>query len=181
MFDIIMKLYGVSDGEVYVDGTDINQIDCFSVRGQVTKISQNVFLFPGTLEDNLRLVRPDATQEDIRRALDFACLSDYVSTLPEGIRTDVGEAGKLMSGGEKQRLSIAMGILRDNKVLLLDEVSSNLDPKVEDILAEHFHSLAERGYTIISISHRMEFLKYADVLYEIKKGQATELSRGFAN
>ena len=181
MFDIIMKLYGVSDGEVYVDGTDINQIDCFSVRGQVTKISQNVFLFPGTLEDNLRLVRPDATQEDIRRALDFACLSDYVSTLPEGIRTDVGEAGKLMSGGEKQRLSIAMGILRDNKVLLLDEVSSNLDPKVEDILAEHFHSLAERGYTIISISHRMEFLKYADVIYEIKKGQATELSRGFAN
>lgn len=177
MFDIIMKLYNVPDGEVYVDDLDINQIDCFSIRDRITKISQEVFLFPGTLEDNLKLVRPDATEEDIRRALDFACLSEYVSTLPEGIRTDVGEAGKLMSGGEKQRLSIAMGILRGNKVLLLDEVSSNLDPKVEDILAEHFHSLAEQGYTIISISHRMEFLKYADAVYEIKKGQAAEKSR----
>lgn len=176
LFDIIMKLYSVLDGEVYMDSVDINQVDCFSIREQVTKISQEVFLFPGTLEDNLKLMRPDATEEEIRQALDFACLGDYVDTLPHGIRTDVGEAGKLMSGGEKQRLSIAMGILRKNRILLLDEVSSNLDPKVEDTLAEHFHSLAEQGYTIISISHRMEFLKYADAIYEIQNGQASEIS-----
>ena len=171
-----MKLYDVPDGQVYVDSVDINQVNCFSVREQVTKISQEVFLFPGTLEDNLKLMRSDATEEEIRQALDFAWLGDYVSALPHGIRTDVGEAGKLMSGGEKQRLSIAMGILRNNRILLLDEVSSNLDPKVEDILAEHFHSLAEQGYTIISISHRMEFLKYADTVYEIQNGQAAEIS-----
>lgn len=172
MLDIIMKLYNVSDGEVYIDGIDINAVNCFSIRDRVTKITQDIFLFPGTIESNLKLMRPNITDTDIREALNFACLGDYVNSLPDGIRTDVGEAGKLMSGGERQRLSIAMGLLRNNKVLLLDEVTSSLDPQIEARLAENFHSLMDKGYTIISISHKIDFLKYADTVYEIKDGKA---------
>lgn len=168
ILDIILKLYEVSDGEVFIDGVDINQIDCFSIREHITKIMQDVFLFPGTIEDNLRLVNQNLSEEEIQQALEFACLKDYVAMLPDGIKTDVGEAGKLMSGGERQRLSIAMGILRKNRILLLDEVTSNLDPKVEEQLALNFHQLVLQGYTIISISHKADFLKFADTTYEVK-------------
>lgn len=174
IFDIIMKLYEVKDGEVFIDGKDINQINCFSIRENVTKITQEIFLFPGTLEYNLRLACPTATEEEIQQALTFACLEEYIALLPNGIKTDVGEAGKLMSGGERQRLSIAMGILRKNKIMLLDEVTSSLDPKIEAKLTENFYSLIKQGYTIISISHRMDFLKYADTIYEIENGKAVK-------
>jgi ABC-type bacteriocin/lantibiotic exporter with double-glycine peptidase domain len=88
----------------------------------------------------------------------MACLTDFIGSLPCGIKTDVGEAGKLISGGERQRLAIAAGLLRKTKILLLDEVSSSLDPHTEERLAENFHKLSESGYTIISVSHKREFL-----------------------
>lgn len=172
ILDLIMKLYQVPDGSVFFDSVDVNAVDCFSIRENIAKITQDIFLFPGTIEDNLKLMCPDATEEEMRQVLDFACLSDYIRTLPRGIRTDVGEAGKLMSGGERQRLSIAMGILRKRNILLLDEVTASLDPEVEAQLAQNFHTLTGRGYTIISISHKYDFLKYADAIYEVKNGQA---------
>lgn len=172
ILDIILKLYSVEDGAVYVDDQDLNEVSCFSIRENITKIAQDIYLFPGTIEDNLRLVCPDISEEKIWEALRFACLDEYVAALPKGIRTDVGEAGKLMSGGERQRLSIAMGVLRGNKILLLDEVTSNLDVVLEEKLAEHFNELLRKGYTIISISHRMGFLKYAQNVYEIRDGES---------
>lgn len=175
ILDIITKLYEVPDNTVFIDGKDINQVNCFSIRDNITKITQDIFLFPGTLEDNLNLVCPTAGREELEEAIKFACLEEYVGLLPDGIKTDVGEAGKLMSGGERQRLSIAMGMLRNNKILLLDEVTSSLDSKTEAELAEHFYSLVKEGYTIISISHKMEFLKYADQIYEVKNGRAIQV------
>lgn len=172
LFDLIMKLYDAGNGSLFIDGADINDFDSFSIRDNITKITQDVFLFPGSIEDNLKLVNPAATLDEMRRALDFACLSEYVAALPNGLSTDVGEAGKLMSGGERQRLSIAMGLLRGNRVLLLDEVTSNLDPEIEAKLTENFRSLVQKGYTIISISHKLDFLKYADVIYKIDDGKA---------
>ncbi len=172
IFDLVTKLYPVSDGMLYVDSTDINSIDAFSIRDNITKITQNVYLFPGTIEYNLRLVNPDVSQEEIRWALKTACLSDYIDSLPQGLATDVGEAGKLMSGGERQRLSIAIGLLRKNRILLLDEVTSNLDQNLEKAIAKNLKSLVDEGYTIISISHKYDFLQYADAVYEIKNGSA---------
>jgi ABC-type multidrug transport system fused ATPase/permease subunit len=174
ILDIILKLYPVCDGTVFIDGTDINRMNAFSIRDQVTKIAQDVFLFPGTIEDNLRLMREGVSEEEMWEALRFACLDEYVKTMPQGIKTDVGEAGKLMSGGERQRLSIAMGILRGNQILLLDEVTSNLDIEIEERLAKHFYELVRKGYTIIAVSHRMSFLKHAQKVYEIQNGQAKE-------
>ena len=172
VFDILVKLYEVGADQVFIDDMDINEVSCFSIRDKVTKITQDIYLFPGTIEENLRLVCPGASEEELWQALEFACLREYVEALPEGLKTDVGEAGKLMSGGERQRLSIAMGLLRKNRVLLLDEVTSSLDSAMEAQLAHNFSRLAREGYTIISISHKMEFLKYADTIYEIGNGKA---------
>ncbi len=172
VLDIILKLYPVEDGSVFIDDVDINRINAFSIRDHITKIAQDVFLFPGTIEENLKLMREGITEEEIWEALRFACLDDYVRELPQGIKTDVGEAGKLMSGGERQRLSIAMGLLRGNKILLLDEITSNLDLSLEERLADHFQELVQNGYTIISISHRLSFLKYAQDVYEMREGKA---------
>lgn len=176
ILDILLKLYPVANGCVRVDGKDLNNLSRFSIRAQVTKIAQDIFLFPGTIADNLMLMGENITEEQMWQALRFACLEEYVKSLPQGIHTDVGEAGKLMSGGERQRLSIAMGILRGCKILLLDEVTSNLDAAIEAKLAEHFHALQEKGYTIISISHRMNFLKYAQKVYELRDGIVTQRS-----
>ena len=121
----------MEDGSVFIDDVDINRINAFSIRDHITKIAQDVFLFPGTIEENLKLMREGITEEEIWEALRFACLDDYDRELPQGIKTDVGEAGKLMSGGERQRLSIAMGLLRGNKILLLDEITTNQDLSLE--------------------------------------------------
>lgn len=172
LFDLMMRLYKVDDGMVFLDGTDINNCDPFDIREHMTRITQDVFLFPGTIADNLRLVNPTVTEQDMQRVLDFVSLSEYIAALPHGLHTDVGEAGKLMSGGERQRLSLAMGLLRGKKILLLDEVTSSLDRVTEERLAENFRVLKENGYTIISISHKLEFLKYADVVYQIEDGRA---------
>ncbi|MCR4779042.1 MAG: ABC transporter ATP-binding protein/permease [Lachnospiraceae bacterium] len=166
IFDLITKLYTGKDGQIFIDNKDINEIDGFSIRDNITKISQNIFLFPGTIEDNIRLVNPSATREDIDWAIEMACLSDFMKSLPDGIKTDVGEAGKLLSGGERQRLSIVMGLLKKTRILLLDEVSSSLDSETEEKLAKNISELVKEGYTVISISHKREFLKYADEIVE---------------
>lgn len=170
ILDLIMKLYFVDDGMIYFDNTDINKINSFDIRKKITKITQDIYLFPGTIESNLKLVNENITNEEIEKVVKFVCLDEYISSLPDGLKTDVGEAGKLMSGGEKQRLSLAMGLLRNNKILLLDEVTANLDSTTEKIISTNLKKLVDNGYTIISISHKEEFLKYCDVIYTIEDG-----------
>ena len=175
LLDLITKLYRVSDSKILVDGIDINKIDTFSIREKVTKVTQDIVLFPGTIEDNMKLINAKITEKEIIEVLDFVELNDYINSLPKGIKTDVGEAGKLMSGGEKQRLSIAMGLIRGNKILLLDEVTSALDIKTEEKIVDNLKKLVNEGYTIVSISHKLEFLKYADIIYTISDGEITKV------
>ncbi len=175
LLDLITKLYRVSDSQILVDGIDINKIDTFSIREKVTKVTQDIVLFPGTIENNMKLINAKITEKEIIEVLDFVELNDYINSLPKGIKTDVGEAGKLMSGGEKQRLSIAMGLIRGNKILLLDEVTSALDIKTEEKIVDNFKKLVNEGYTIVSISHKLDFLKYADIIYTISDGEITKV------
>jgi len=173
ILDLILKLYPIARNMISIDDIDLKDIDRFSLRKHISKVSQDVFLFPGTIEDNLRLINPEVSEEDINKALSFACLEEYIAALPQGIKTDIGEAGKRMSGGEKQRLAIAQAILRGSKVLLLDEITSDLDVATEQKIASNFRRLVDQGYTILAVSHRYQFLKDADVIYQIKDGQAT--------
>lgn len=170
IFNLIMKLYKIDDGNIFIDNIDINDLNSFDIRKKITKITQDVYLFPGTIESNLRMINENITDSQINEVLEFVCLKDYIASLPNGIKTDIGEAGKLMSGGEKQRLSLAIGLLRNNKILLLDEISASLDPITEEIIASNLKTLLDRGYTIISITHNKGFLKYATEIYTIENG-----------
>lgn len=177
IFDLITKLYRVNNEQILVDGIEINNINTFSIRENITKVTQDIVLFPGTIEDNMRLINSKITETEMYQVLDFVMLSDYINSLPQGLKTDVGEAGKLMSGGEKQRLSIAMGLIRGNKILLLDEITSALDSLTEEKLVENLKTLLDDGYTIISISHKLEFLKYADIIYTLSDGKVVNIER----
>lgn len=172
IFDLLLKLYPLTDGKILIDQINLNEIKSDDLRRHLTRISQETFLFPGTIKDNMLLVNPNATNEDIYKALSSACLDTYIDSLPNRLETDVGEAGKLMSGGERQRLSLAQGILRNTPFLLLDEVTANLDSKTEQSIRENLYKLSkEKDITIISISHSLDFLKYADIIYEIQDGK----------
>lgn len=171
ILDLITKLYQVKKSQILIDDVDINEINTFYLRDNITKVTQDIVLFPGTILDNMKLMNKNITEKEIIEVLDFVILTDYIASLPKGIKTDVGEAGKLMSGGEKQRLSIAMGLIRGCKILLLDEVTSALDILTEEKLAYNLKELIKKGYTIISISHKLEFLKFSDIIYEIKDGK----------
>lgn len=175
MFDLIMKLYKVDDNQIFIDNIDINQINSFDIRDNITKVTQDVYLFPGSILDNLKLIKNNIIDDEVDKLLEFVCLDKYVLTLPNGINTDVGEAGKLMSGGEKQRLSLALGLLRNNKILLLDEITSNLDSETENKIKDNLLKLINKGYTIISISHNDNFLSYANIIYEIKKNEVIKI------
>lgn len=172
VLDLLLKLYPAGDGEIFLDDTDINQVQTSDLRKHITRVAQEIFLFPGTIRDNLLLACPEATDNELKDMLEFVNLSDYIATLPEGLDTDIGEAGKLMSGGERQRLSLAQGLLRGNSILLLDEVTSGLDPATEADIRQKLHYLVQQeGYTILSVSHDLEFLNHADYIYEIRDGK----------
>ena len=123
----------------------------------------------------MRLIKPDVSEKEINEVLDIACLTKFISSLSNGINTEIGEAGKLMSGGERQRLSIAMGLLRQNKFLLLDEVTANLDVDTTIKLERNLRKLLTKGYTIVSISHDKNFLDVSDLIYEVKEKTSIRL------
>ena len=175
IFNLMLKLYNPNKKELFVDGVDIVGINSFSIRNNIIKISQNITLFPGSILDNMKLINENISLEDIDKVLEIACLDKFVKSLPKGIDTDIGEMGKLISGGEKQRLSLAIGLLRKGKTLLLDEITSNLDLETTKYIELNLKKLLDYGYTIISISHDQNFIDVSDVIYEIKDGQAIRL------
>lgn len=176
LLDLLMKLYPVDDGMISIDGTDLNEFNSFSLRRNITKVTQDIYLFPGTIAENMRLMNENLTDAQLIDALEFASLGEWFRNLQEGLNTDVGEMGKLMSGGEKQRLSIAMGYLRGSSVYLLDEITSALDENNERIIAENFKKLQGNGCTIVSVTHDPSFMVYADEMYEMNDGKAIRLN-----
>ena len=129
--DLLFKLYDTKNGWIEVDGRDITEWDTGWLRSQMAIVTQDVQLRNGSLADNLRIGKPDATEEELRKALHDSGLDELVESLPEGLDTKVGERGSLLSGGQKQRLSLARAILKDAPILILDEASSALDPITE--------------------------------------------------
>lgn len=168
IFNLLLKFYDVDDNSIFYNNTDINKINSLSIRDNITLISQKFNLFPGTIKYNLNLANPDVSNEEIEEVLNFVKLDEYIKSLENGILTDIGEAGKLMSGGEMQRLALAQGLLRKNKVLLLDEITSNIDKNTEKVIKDNILKLHNTGeYIIIAISHNKEFLEDCNKLYEI--------------
>ncbi|GCD39291.1 ABC transporter ATP-binding protein [Streptomyces chrestomyceticus JCM 4735] len=151
----------------------MRDIDGDELMSRLSIVFQDVYLFEGTIEDNVRLGRPDATKEEVRRAATAARLDEVVARLPQGWDTEVGEGGAALSGGERQRVSIARALLKDAPVLLLDEATSALDPESEQAVQEGLDRLM-RGRTVVMVAHRLHTVRDADTIAFLEDGRIVE-------
>ena len=171
--NLIPRLYDVLGGRVTVAGVDVRDFDLTYLRSQIGVVTQDSYLFNGTIRDNLLYAKEDATQEEIDAACYIANLSDFIAAQPDGYDTMVGNRGLKLSGGEKQRLSIARVILKDPKILILDEATSALDSITENAIQEALEALME-GRTSIVIAHRLSTILKADRILVVKDGVIAE-------
>ena len=171
--NLIPRLYDVLGGRVTVAGTDVRDFDLEYLRQQIGVVTQDSYLFNGTIRENLLYAKENATPEEIEAACWIANLSDFIANQPEGLETVVGNRGLKLSGGEKQRLSIARVILKDPKILILDEATSALDSITENAIQEALEALME-GRTSIVIAHRLSTILKADRILVVKDGVIAE-------
>ncbi len=170
---LIPNFYHPSKGHVYIDDIDVNKMTFDSLRKNIGLVQQDVFLFNGTIKDNIRYGNYDATDEDIIKASKMANIHDYITSLEKGYDTIVGERGVKLSGGQKQRISIARVFLKNPSILILDEATSALDNVTESLIQKSLNDLA-KGRTTLIVAHRLSTIKNADLIYVIEKGKIIE-------
>ena len=169
IFNLLNKLYGVSSGKILIDGIDISELDEKSIRGNITVISQNPYIFNMSIRDNLKLVKQDVTSEEIIKACEMACLDDFIHDLPNKYDTVVGEGGVNLSGGQRQRLAIGRALIQNTKIILFDEATSALDNETQSKIQKAIDNL--RGdYTIIIIAHRLSTIVNCDKIFILEDG-----------
>nr|WP_256324507.1 ABC transporter ATP-binding protein [Parafannyhessea umbonata] len=170
---LLPRFYDVEAGSITIDGQDVRDVTVRSLRQAIGIVQQDVYLFDGTIAENIAYGRPDATAREIREAARKANIEEFVDSLPDGFETMVGERGARLSGGQKQRIAIARVFLKDPQVLILDEATSALDNESERAVQ---HSLAQlsRGRTTIVIAHRLSTIKGADEIVTIDHGRVAE-------
>jgi ATP-binding cassette, subfamily B, bacterial len=174
--DLLLRLYEPDSGSILLDGNDISSIDAGWLRSQIAIVSQDVQLRNGSLADNLRIAKSDATDEELLSAINDSGLSEFIQTLPEGLNTMVGERGSLLSGGQKQRLSLARALVKDAAILILDEASSALDPITEVQVNEAINKRKSKQ-TVFIISHRLSTVLAANRIIVIENGRMIETGK----
>ena len=174
MINLIMRLYDVSNGQILIDGTDIRDISQHSLRSQIGVVLQETYLFDGTVWDNLIYAKPDATMEEVVQAAKIANAHDFICKMPDGYQEYIGSRGYKLSGGEKQRIAIARAILRDPKILILDEATASLDTETEKMIQEALKNLT-RDRTTFAIAHRLSTLRNAYRLIVLDGGRIVEM------
>ena len=170
---LLARFYDVDQGRITVGGYDIRKMTCDSLLRNIAMVFQNVYLFPDTIENNIKFGSPNATHEDVVKAAKAARCHDFISALQEGYQTVIGESGATISGGEKQRISIARAIMKDAPIIILDEATANVDPENEAELQKAIEALTE-GKTIIMIAHRLKTVKNADQIIVIDRGKISQ-------
>jgi ATP-binding cassette subfamily B protein/subfamily B ATP-binding cassette protein MsbA len=173
LVSLIARFYDPWQGRVLVDGRDVRDVELRSLRGQIGLVLQDPFLFPFTIAENIAYGRPGATRQEIETAARAANLHDFVVRLPQGYDTPVGQRGATLSGGEKQRLSVARAVLRDPPLLILDEPTSALDAQTERLLLEALQRLM-KGRTTFIIAHRLSTVRAADRIVVLQDGRIVE-------
>ncbi|MCQ2539968.1 MAG: ABC transporter ATP-binding protein/permease [Acetatifactor sp.] len=173
LVNLISRLYDTTEGQVLVDGVDVKQYGFKELRKNVAMVSQETYIFVGTVAENIAYARPDATREEIIKAAIQASAHDFICKMPQGYDTILGPANRSLSGGEKQRISIARAILADPKILILDEATSAVDTETELAIQKSLEQL-EKGRTVLSIAHRLSTLRNATHLIVLDDGRVTE-------
>ncbi|WP_207671237.1 ABC transporter ATP-binding protein [Paenibacillus cymbidii] len=172
--NLICRFYDPDDGSVTIDGVDLRLIGQSDLRKQIGVVLQETFLFDGTIAENIAYSKPDATPEDIMRAAKIANAHDFIVRLPDGYDTRVGERGHRLSGGEKQRVSIARAVIHDPRILILDEATASVDTETERQIQEAISRLV-KGRTTFAIAHRLSTLRGADRLVVLERGRIVEV------
>ncbi len=170
---LLPRFYDVDQGSIRIGEQDIREVKLKSLRSEIGIVQQEVYLFDGTIRENIAYGRPGATDEEIREAAKLADLDDMLSALPEGLDTYVGERGTRLSGGQKQRISIARIFLKNPKILILDEATSALDNESEQYIQNSLEKLSA-GRTTLTIAHRLSTIKGADRILVVENGRITE-------
>lgn len=173
LVNLISRLYDTDEGEVLVDGINVKQYGFNELRRNVAMVSQETYIFMGTVAENIAYARPEATREEIIKAAIQASAHDFICKMPQGYDTILGHSNRSLSGGEKQRISIARAILADPQILILDEATSAVDTETELAIQKSLEQL-EKGRTVLSIAHRLSTLRNATHLIVLDEGRVTE-------
>jgi ATP-binding cassette subfamily B protein len=174
LVQLLSRFYEVEEGEVLIDGHDLRQLSLRSLRQQIGVVLQEPFLFHGTVADNIAYGVPDATTKEIIAAAKAANSHDFIVNLPHGYDTMVGERGQLLSGGERQRVSIARAVLKDPRILILDEATSSVDTETEMLIQQALERLV-RNRTTFAIAHRLSTLRRATKIIVLEHGKVEEI------
>ncbi|HEX6972169.1 MAG TPA: ABC transporter ATP-binding protein, partial [Limnochordia bacterium] len=174
VINLICRFYRVDQGAILIDGVDIADVDAVSLRSQIGVVLQDPFLFNGTIAENIAYGKPDATLAEIIAAAKAANAHSFIMRLPEAYDTYIGERGVRLSGGERQRVSIARAILKDPRILILDEATASVDTETEAQIQEALNRLV-RGRTTFAIAHRLSTLRNAHRLLVLERGRVVEI------
>ena len=174
MLKLLPRFYRPAEGKVLIDGLDINKVELYSLRRQIGVVPQDSLLFDGTIRENLLLVKPDATAEEMVRAARIACAHEFIMEMPKGYNSSVGERGAGLSGGQRQRLALARAVLQNPRMLILDEATSALDARTERQVCINLFE-AFRGRTVFFITHRLTTVRPADFIVLMDKGALMEV------
>jgi len=176
ILNLILRLYEVEGGSIAIDGQNIADVSRRSLRNQLAYVGQDVFLFRGSVRENIRLGRSDATEAEVVAAAKAAYAHDFIMAFPRGYDTPVGEHGMQVSGGERQRIAVARALLKDAPVILLDEATASLDSESERQVQGALEHLCQ-GRTTIVIAHRLHTVVDADRIFVIEDGSVAEAGR----
>lgn len=171
---MIPRFWNPTEGRILIDGIDAQNLTLESLRRHIAIVSQDVILFDDTIRNNIMYGTPDATEEQVWKAVEAAALTDFIHSLPQGLDTPVGEAGSLLSGGQKQRVSIARAFLRNTPILILDEATSALDSESEEKIKDALLTLM-KGRTTFMVAHRFATIEHANLIVAMADGEVKEM------
>ncbi|WP_417091730.1 ABC transporter ATP-binding protein [Marvinbryantia sp.] len=171
--NLLARFYDVNGGKITVGGHDVREFTCDSLLSNISMVFQNVYLFHDTIRNNICFGKPDATEEEMRKAAEKACCHEFIMALPDGYDTVIGEGGGTLSGGEKQRISIARAILKNAPIVILDEATASIDPENEHLIQAAISELT-KGKTLITIAHRLATIENADQILVVDEGRIVQ-------
>lgn len=171
--NLLLRFWDVKEGSIKIGSCDIKDISIDNLRAMTSAVLQDVYLFNTSLRENIRLGKPEATDEEVENAAKAALAHDFIASLPDGYDTVTGERGVQLSGGQRQRITIARALLKDAPILILDEAVSNLDSENENEIQKALHSL-RKGRTTLIIAHRLSTILSADKLVVLSKGHVVQ-------
>lgn len=171
--NLIARFYDINEGSITVGGHDVKEFTCDSLLKNISMVFQNVYLFNDTIKNNILFGNPNASADEIIDAAKKACCHDFIMALPDGYDTMIGEGGSSLSGGEKQRISIARAILKNSPIVILDEATASIDPENEHLIQEAISALTH-GKTIITIAHRLATIQNADQIIALEDGRVAQ-------